>query len=101
MPRFRERMMDKNIFNISDVSDIPDACRKSLKGKNIRDDSQKLLSLFEMKEELSIDEIIVGMYRLFNIEKTRTWISSTLYNMGRKKLVKKSSKGRYVKNAPL
>lgn len=92
-------MSNENIFNLDKIDDIPDNCKKQLKLINIRDDAKKLLDLFDKKQVLTIDEIIVGMYRLYKIEKTRIWVSSTLYNLSRKKLVKKidGTKGEYEK----
>ena len=72
---------------------------KATKLINVRDDAQHLLDLFSVKSELSIDEIIVGLYRNNGLEKSRTWVSSTLYNLKRKNLIKKTDnkKGLYTR----
>jgi hypothetical protein len=87
------------IFNLDRVDDLPDSCKKELKLVNIRDEGMMLLGLFDIKNPLSFDEIIVGLYRLNKLEKTRTWVSATLYNLSKKGLVKKikGKKGVYEK----
>lgn len=97
--RWKMRLMSDEIFNLEKIDDLPEKCVKELKLLNIRDDTKQLLALFERKKRLSIDEIIVGLYRLHKLEKTRTWVSATLYNLSRKDLVKKitGTKGEYEK----
>ena len=96
---FGVNVNENNVFSLDNTDDIPESCVKELRGLNIRDDTKSLLSLFDKKNRLSIDEIIVGLYRLYKLEKTRIWVSSTLYNLSRKNLVKKveGSKGEYIK----
>lgn len=77
------------IFNFKETRDIPDSLLKQINIFKIREDSQKLFHLFKLKQKLSIDEVLIGLYRLYGIQKTRVWVSSTLYNLSRKKLVKK------------
>lgn len=75
-------------FNLENILDIPDSVKNEMKLLNVRDDTEKLLSLFEIKNQLSIDEMIAGLYRLHNLEKKRAWISTTLYNLRNKNVVK-------------
>lgn len=91
--------MDKSIFDLHDVSDLPEKHRDELKLLSIREDAQKLLSLFDIKPRLSIDEIIVGLYRAHKMEKAREWVSATLYNLSKKGLIAKvkGTKGVYEK----
>ena len=93
-------IFNEDIFNLDKIDDIPDGCQKELKLFNIRSDTRQLLGLFERKNRLSIDEIIVGLYRLYKLERTRTWVSATLYNLSKKELVKKipGTKGEHEKN---
>lgn len=97
--RSPEQMESNDIFNLENTSDLTNDCKKQLKLLNMRDDAKRLLELFDKKSPLSIDEIIVGLYRLYKLEKTRVWVSSTLYNLSRKNLIKKISgiKGEYEK----
>ncbi len=92
-------MSDTSVFDINKTDDLPESCKKNLKLLNMRDETKKLLDLFEIKNKLSIDEILVALYRLHKIEKTRSWVSSTLYNLSRKNLIKRidGTKGDYEK----
>jgi len=89
----------KNNFDLKNIEDIPNNLKKELKLNRISSHSKKLLSLFEKKNILCIDEIIVGLYRLYKLEKTRTWVSYTLYNLNKKINIIKSpnKKGYYEK----
>lgn len=90
--------MDNNdIFNLKNINDISASCKKNLKLNGLHDDTKKLLDLFNIKQPLSIDEMIVALYRKFKIEKTRTWVSGTLYNLSRKKLITRLINGNYEK----
>ena len=91
--------MEENIFNLDKIDDLPEAYKKQLKLLNVRDDTRSLLALFDLKDNLSIDEILVGMYRLYKVEKSRVWVSSTLHNLGKKGLIRKidGTKGKYRK----
>jgi len=91
--------MEKDIFDLSAIDDLPKKCAEELRLINIGKETKAVLDLFDIKNRLSIDEIIVGLYRLHKLEKTRTWVSSTLYNLSRKELVKKveGTKGEYQK----
>ena len=83
-------MSEKDIFDLECSDDISISCLKQLRGKGKYClGTSELLDLFARKEQLSMDEMIVGLYRLYKVEKTRTWLTSTLYNLIRKNLVKK------------
>lgn len=92
-------MSKKYIFDLRKTDDIPDFCKKNLKLLNITDETMRLLNLFDIKNPLSVDEIIVAIYRLYKNEKSRAWVTSTLYNLTRKNVIKKSKvkKGYYEK----
>lgn len=83
-------MSEIKLFNYKDISDFPEECKQQLKPLRVREQTKKLLELFDRKSPLSIDEIIVGFYRLYNINKTRSWVSSSFYNLCKKNLIKKS-----------
>lgn len=92
-------MINKDIFDLKMLEDIPESFAKELRLINIRKETKYLLDLFDIKNKLSIDEILVGLYRSHKIVKERSWISSTLYNLTRAKLIKKvkGKKGIYRK----
>jgi hypothetical protein len=91
-------MDSRDIFDLENIEDITKECKKNLKLTGLHNDTEQLLSLFDILEPLSIDKIIVGYYRKYKIVKTRTWVSSTLYNLSRKKIIIKNSNGDYRKS---
>lgn len=74
----------KDIFDISDVSDLPEDLAKQLKNRDtnkLDSISTKLLELFEMSsKELNVDQVMAAMYRKFNINKPRKYWVAKLYN---------------------
>ena len=74
--------MNNNIFDIENILDIPKSLRPKIKG--LREDSKKLLSLFEIEKELSIDHILVGLARKYKMSKERSWVSTTIWNLKKK-----------------
>jgi hypothetical protein len=75
---------EKNIFDLSDTSDLPQDLKEEL-AVNKRDDFEKnMIKLFQIaKCELNIDQIQAGYYRKFKEAKKRTQITAKLYNMAR------------------
>lgn len=89
----------KDIFDLEKSDDLPSSVKLNIKGynaKKLSEHSIKLIELFEIKKTLSVDEIIVGLYRKFNIQKTRVWVSTTAYNLIRANILKKHKLRNYV-----
>ena len=74
--------MNKNIFDIKDISDLPVSVKEKVgvKTNTISTAVKNLLALFDIKDILSIHEMFVGYYRKYGIEVKRTWLSYALYN---------------------
>jgi len=80
--------MIEDIFDLTSVSDRSEQFVQQLKPTiNIRKDSMNILNLFERKSVLSIDEILIGYARLYNVEKKRAWVTSNMYNLCKKKMI--------------
>lgn len=78
--------MTENIFDLTDVSDIPDTISAELSCDVF---AQNILTLFNKAgRNLTINEITVGYYRQFNVIKTKRQIMLKLYNMARAKEAK-------------
>lgn len=78
--------MTENIFDLTDVSDIPDEISTELTYDVF---AQNILTLFNKAgRNLTINEITVGYYRLFKEVKTKRQIMLKLYNMARAKEAK-------------
>ena len=73
--------MTKNIFDLTDISDIPAKISTDLRYDVF---AQNILKLFnEAGRNLSVDEVTVGYYRQFKQIKTKRQIVLKLYNMAR------------------
>lgn len=78
---FENIVKESNIFDLSDVSDIPEKISSELSCDMF---AQNILTLFNKAgRNLTIDEITVGYYRLFKEVKTKRQIMLKLYNMAR------------------
>lgn len=89
--------MDSNIFDLENISDLGENVTSQLKVSSISKNDRKILDLFEIKNTLSIDEIIVGLARKYELSKERSWVSNRLYSLSKsRKLEKiKGKKGIY------
>lgn len=71
--------MTKNIFDLTDVSDVPAEISSELICDNF---AQNILKLFELAgRNLNVNEITAGYYRQFKKIKTKRQIVVKLYNM--------------------
>ena len=78
--------MTENIFDLPDVSDIPEEISAELSNDVF---AQNILTLFNKAgRNLTIDEITVGYYRQFNEIKTKRQIMVKLYSMARARRAK-------------
>jgi hypothetical protein len=87
----------KDIFSLENRDDLSKEVINNLRLIKAHSKAIQMLELFDIKNELSVDEIIVGLFRKHRVNATREWITSTLYNLRRKNYVKLISKGRYRK----
>lgn len=78
--------MTENIFDLTDVSDIPAEISTDLTHDVF---AQNILTLFNKAgRNLTIDEVTVGYYRQFKEIKTKRQIMVKLYSMARAKKAK-------------
>ena len=77
----KQKKMTENIFDLTDVSDIPEEISAELSNDVF---AQNILTLFNKAgRNLTIDEITVGYYRQFKEIKTKRQIMVKLYSMAR------------------
>jgi hypothetical protein len=72
---------DMSLLDLADISDLPDDIKNSLAKRAGDTISDKILSLFEIKNPLSIDEIIVGLYRGYKMKKPRHAIQTYMVHL--------------------
>ena len=78
--------MTENIFDLTDVSDIPEKISAELSNDVF---AQNILKLFNKAgRNLTIDEVTVGYYRQFKEIKTKRQIMVKLYSMARARSAK-------------
>ena len=81
-----KQKMTENIFDLTDVSDIPAEISTDLTHDVF---AQNILKLFkEAGRKLTVDEITVGYYRQFKEIKTKRQIMVKLYSMARARRAK-------------
>lgn len=81
-----KQKMTENIFDLTDVSDIPAEISAKLSNDVF---AQNILTLFNKAgRNLTINEITVGYYRQFKEIKTKRQIMVKLYSMARAKKAK-------------
>lgn len=68
----------KNIF---DREDLPSSIKTRLLDFRVKPNTKKFLSLFEIKYPLTIDEIIIGLFRKYGMRKSRAWVTTQIYNL--------------------
>ena len=89
-------MDEKDIFSFHDIKDIPDDVRKETKALRRDGDIDLICKLFEIKSPLSLDEILVGLYRKFKIQKERKWLMSAMHRASRSGMVERADGKRGV-----
>lgn len=82
------------IFDLERISDLPDLIQGKIIAKknkaSISKLAEKILLLFEIKKELSLDEIMVGLYRKFKVEVTRQSIYGQMRHLKHKDFILKN-----------
>lgn len=76
-------MNKDEIFCMTNTEDLPKEVKKELRAiegsKKII--TKLIIQLFLIKSPLSVDEILIGLYRVHKIVKTRSWLSSSLFHL--------------------
>ena len=80
-------MTDKtDIFNLSNQSDLPEKMRHELIINEHRKTSKEIERLLQQEgRPINLDEVVVGMYRMFGINKSRRYWRMKMYNETRSK----------------
>ena len=77
----------KNIFDSKDVSDLPEDILCELKKTRLGEMPTSILKLYDIKGELSVDEVLIGLFRKYAIIKTRKQVVSYIYFLTRRKYI--------------
>lgn len=63
---------DLHIFDMTDIHDVPEEVAKNLIGYGNRLLLKKIYSLFQIKDTLSMDEILLALYRKYGVKLSRS-----------------------------
>jgi len=77
-------MNDNELFDTNNISDLGENIVSELKLSKMNSGDQQLMELFSIKPQLTIDQIIIGIFRKFGVEKKRGWVTSRLYSLVKK-----------------
>ena len=87
--------MSKDIFDLENTDDLPAELIKDL---TCNSKQSRVLSLFKMySKPLKIDQVLVGYYRLYKEELTRQQVTCAIYQLTKKKQLKKLKDGKWKK----
>ena len=88
--------MTKNIFDLKNTNDVPAEVLKSVSGRSYRGGVTAMyINLFELKNKLTLDEIVIALFRAYGITKKRSLIYSQVYYLVRKGILKRNIDGTY------
>jgi len=79
----------KDAFDLKNLDDL-DPKTKTQLFRTKRNNRTKLLSIFDLKDELSLDEIIVGLSRIHSVKKSRLWVTGVIYHLKKQGLLASS-----------
>jgi len=60
------------IFDLNNISDLDKDIVSELKSHKQNKEDSQIISLFKIKDNLNVDEVIVGLARRYNLKKTRS-----------------------------
>ena len=92
-----------NMFNLDNLDDLNPELKKQIEKVRKDEFADKIYAIFNFasangKEELSIDEVAVVLYRMYHEEKTREQVMNKLYQLSKqpdKKIESAKRKGFY------
>jgi hypothetical protein len=90
-----------DIFD-EDISDLDTELLNILsltakKETRFQQDTLNCLSLFDVKQPLTLDQLILGMARKFNVYKSRGWMYNFTKRLIKKGILQKINKNSYIK----
>jgi len=73
--------MDKNLFNLKNKDGLSNKVIRQISAVPIK--YYEILSLFDLKEQLTPEEVLVGLYRKYKIEANKESIYTTLAHLSK------------------
>jgi hypothetical protein len=85
------------IFDLTQSEDLPPKIAEHVKSNSLRRHDARILSLFDIKDVLTPTEIMVGLYRMYKLERSIQAIHTALCKLKKEGFVKTVRKGIYRK----
>lgn len=87
----KDKSKDKEIFNTKNLSSLPSSLAREISKKKSGKSESMILSLFEFtSKKLTIEQIMVGIYRLHEEIKEKKWVKASIYRLVRTNKLKKT-----------
>jgi Fe2+ or Zn2+ uptake regulation protein len=102
MKENKKHILGHNLFEVSD--DLPEDLRKHLKKDKVSQTSKRynfIMSLFKIKEEISVDDILIAYYKMEGIVLSRQQVYSIVAQLIKKKRIVAQGEQRVYKIAIL
>ncbi len=90
-------MKNNPIFDMKNIYDIPEGLRNYLSKSKEKTYKDMLLSLFDIKKELTRQEMIVGLIRDYKLDKSQQWFSNLISQHMRRGNIKRIETNLYEK----
>lgn len=87
--------IEENIFILQNFDDIPDDLKAEIIIKEDKTRTEHVYSLFNIKNILNINEIIIGCYRGYKYKVMRKTAFAICANLRKKGLIKKIGKAKF------
>lgn len=84
-----------NIFDLTITNDLPPELQKTINRKTNRPITGIIIDLFNIKSRLSLNEILVGLYRKHNILHPKGWLANHIYNLKKRNILVRNEDGTY------
>jgi len=94
-----EKSTHKELFDLKNTKDLPKGVVAQISKSAGRpaNKTRAMLELFDLKDCLSTDEIIVGLYRKYGIKRTKKALHTVIHHLIKKGTLKKLHRGCYAK----
>jgi hypothetical protein len=80
----------QDLFDLDNIKDAPEDVKSELKFPKAVSTPTQILELFAIKDTLSVNEIIIGLYRKFKIKKARSTVALTVTRLRSQGIIKKA-----------
>lgn len=90
-------MKKDNIFDLAETDDLPKKMVARISVASLARGDLRILSLFDIKKALTATEVMVGLYRKFQLERSIQSIHTALHHLKKDGLLKKMRRGIYEK----